>query len=587
MKQSNINQIDITWQQLFGDIPGIRNYCQNRICIKREVIPIIFVPGLMGSRLKRKEKAVGDKDQNEAKSENQQNSGSQIQHKNGSKSNKQNNEDPRIWDPDDAKFMVKKFGKRSATAAKRKALVIGPEFNSNYAEVDNNNSKHNNEKFKSDSNSDRTRAERGWGGVMWDSYGEFIIKLQTHFWPKPHDYCFEFPVHAFGYNWTDSSENTGLALKEYIDRTIEEHRNGKYSPDLEKRECKYVILITHSMGGLVARSACMLHGAEKKVLGVIHGVQPATGAPAGYWRMKAGFERPRGGPSRTWWDWFRSPLKMARRHILGRIAAVILGTDGEEVTSLMGNMPGGLQLLPTKDYMDNQGNREWLSYATKNGEVKLPKADPYKEIYLLEDEAYRAVNPDWLDPGGEQSKLPGTNKPWQFYQDYLTKAKNFHDKLRTQFHPDTYQFYGTDLDSADKIVFTRKEREHRPHHPHNQYEPGFVNKGTFRTYVDKYERPLLEDTKAAVAVVTMGMPDGMGDGTVPESSGKALQIGVGPVKNPRTIRISKDEPDDFFKIDHQNIYSTTKAREIVFECVWHLVEKRIDEEIGVKKEAKQ
>ncbi len=541
----------------------------------------------MGSRLKRKEKTVGDTDQNEAKSENQQNSGSQIQHKNGSKSNKQNNEDPRIWDPDDAKFMVKKFGKRSATAAKRKALVIGPEFNSNYAEVDNNNAKHNNEKFKSDSNSDRTRAERGWGGVMWDSNGEFIIKLQTHFWPKPHDYCFEFPVHAFGYNWTDSSENTGLALKQYIDRTIEEHKRGIYSPDGLQRECKYVILITHSMGGLVARSACMLHGVEKKVLGIIHGVQPATGAPAGYWRMKAGFERPRGGPSRTWWDWLRSPLKMARHHILGRIAAVILGTDGEEVTSLMGNMPGGLELLPNKFYTDNKSNREWLSYPAQYRQVKLPRGTPYKDIYLLKDEVYRAVNPEWLDPGKEESKIPKQKGPWQLYTGYLQQAEGFHDRVQTQFHPETYQFYVTGLDSPDKIVFTRKEHEHRPHHPHNQYERGFTNRGTYRTYVDKYEHPLSEDTKAATALVIMGMPDEMGDGTVPVSSGNALQLDTGPVQKSRTFEIVKDKSDDLFQMGHQNIFSCPKAHEIIFECIWHLVENRIDEEIGTRKETNQ
>lgn len=137
MGQSKINQIEITWQQLFGDIPGIRNFCQNRVCIKREVIPIIFVPGIMGSRLKRK--------------------------KDGKK----------IWDPDDAAFMVKNFGKFNVTAAQRKALVIGPKFDPDYAEVDNDNTVHNNNKFSSDS--DATRAERGWGGVMWGSYGHFLI----------------------------------------------------------------------------------------------------------------------------------------------------------------------------------------------------------------------------------------------------------------------------------------------------------------------------------------------------------------------------------------------------------------------------
>lgn len=74
-------------------------------------------------------------------------------------------------------------------------------------------------------------------------------------------------------------------------------KKASIASDGRKRECNKVIIVTHSMGGLVARSACVLHGAEGKVLGVIHGVQPSVGSPAAYWRMKAGFERPRGGPN--------------------------------------------------------------------------------------------------------------------------------------------------------------------------------------------------------------------------------------------------------------------------------------------------
>src|SRR5439155_4638547 len=67
----------------------------------------------------------------------------------------------------------------------------------------------------------------------------------------------------------------------------------------ENPRCKKVILVTHSMGGLVARSACS-GGLAGDVLAVVHTVQPVTGAPAAYWRMKSGFRttwrpRTRGG----------------------------------------------------------------------------------------------------------------------------------------------------------------------------------------------------------------------------------------------------------------------------------------------------
>lgn len=414
-----INRINIRWQDLFSQIDGLQTDVQNRICIEVEVIPIIFLPGIMGSRLRRRIDRA------------------------------------KIWDPDDPLFMVDKYGKFSATAAKRKALLIGSEFSPTYAEVHDDDPDHNK---KINRKHDTTRDKRGWGGVMWGSYGTILTKLQEHQWPSPLNACFEFPVHAFGYNWSASNDDAGLALKEYIDN----YQTGVYSPDGRKRECNKVIIVTHSMGGLVARSACVLHGAEGKVLGVIHGVQPSVGSPAAYWRMKAGFERPRGGPHRQLWDWLRNPLKMAKHSLLGHISAVILGTDGEEVTSLLGNSPGGLELLPTRDYRDNAGNRDWLSYPAAKGEVRLPVADPYEEIYLLKDVAHRMVDPEWLAPGEKKETIiPGRqNSHWNQYLDCLNRAKQFHEDLNIWFHPESYQFYGTDLDSPDRVEFSRRDCSH-------------------------------------------------------------------------------------------------------------------------------
>ena len=446
-----IKRINIKWQGLFGRIDGLQTDVQNRICIEAGVIPIVFVPGFMGSRLRRR----ADKE--------------------------------KIWDPDDPLFMVDKYGKFSVTAAKRKALLIGSEFSPTYAEVDNDDPDHNKHFARKH---DTTRDKRGWGGVMWGSYGALLIKLQEHQWPAPLNACFEFPVHAFGYNWSASNDDAGLALKKYIDKITDDYRNGVYNPYGRKRECNKVIVVTHSMGGLVARSACVLHGAEGKVLGVIHGVQPSVGSPAAYWRMKAGFERPRGGPNRQFWDWLRNPLKMIKHSFLGNISAVILGTDGEEVTSLLGNSPGGLELLPTKDYRDNAGNRDWLSYPAARRHVRLPVADPYEEIYLLEDVAHRMIDPEWLDRKGKTSTIdqdrPVSGGPWDKYCSYLRQAKDFHDHLLTNFHPESYQFYGTDLDSPDRVEFTRRAYTSRS----TQENLRFINKGGFRTYVNKWDWPL-------------------------------------------------------------------------------------------------
>ncbi|WP_241575579.1 GPI inositol-deacylase, partial [Rosenbergiella nectarea] len=57
------------------------------------------------------------------------------------------------------------------------------------------------------------------------------------------------------------------------------------------RKCEKVILVTHSMGGLVARHYSEIldgNNGDKKILGIVHGVMPNLGSPMAYKRMKTG-----------------------------------------------------------------------------------------------------------------------------------------------------------------------------------------------------------------------------------------------------------------------------------------------------------
>jgi pimeloyl-ACP methyl ester carboxylesterase len=418
-----VNSIDIKWPELFKPIVGLKTNVSNRITIEREVIPIIFVPGIMGSRL-------------------------------------QNSTGKKVWDPDDNSFMLRNYGKYNVTAGKRKALLIGDQFEPKYLQASNNDSEHN-KKFTNEK--DSNRAERGWGSVFWSSYGNLLTALQNHEWDEPLRHCFEFPVHAFGYNWTDTNFNAGKELSKTIDEIIKSYKtNG--------RESKGVILVSHSMGGLVCRSACNLHGAEKQVLGVLHGVQPTTGAAAAYWRMKARFERPHGSPNWVLWDWLRNPTKMLKHRVFGKITSWTLGTDGEEVTSLLGNAPGGLELLPNQHYSNNNNRSQWLHIPNREGVVNsLPRSgNPYEETYRnKEDVFWRMVNPAYLDPQknsfvNSDANLKKMENSWESYLNNLELAEYFHDMLKNDRHKNTYQFYSSGYETVDEIVFTR-----------NQYAPSF------------------------------------------------------------------------------------------------------------------
>ena len=531
--------IEAVSKDLQKPIEGFKTGYQNRLVIEREVLPIVFVPGIMGSRLGRSQRV-------------------------------------KVWDPDDAWFMFTTYGRRKTNAEWKKAHLIGSEFKQDYLQVLNKDTEHN-AVFANEI--DTTREERGWGGVSWNSYGEILKTLQNREWDQTVNLFFEFPVYAFGYNWTASNGLAGKQLAAYIDQVINKYPG---------RKCTKVLLVTHSMGGLVARSACLLHGAMENVLGVIHGVQPSNGSPAAYWRMKGGFERPHTIPDLELIQWFRNPVKMfnhmkgklANNEILGlgHVSAWVLGTDKEEVTALLGNMPGGLELLPNKQYKNNDGGERWLELLDKDGNsTALPVADPYEEIYRSEDVYYRLVNPNWLAPGKKEdsSSLHDDLAPWDFYLGCLLEAEHFHDDLaksEKKPHPETYQFYSSGIASPDRVVFTHADdsiwetikrfftgitkdlssdlkNDERslvfktcrglgnPLIPvlidtAKMLSVGavgavikdtdwYANRGGYRDRVGADDQPA---KKGNLQLVTMQLSDGAGDGTVPESSARALKL---------------------------------------------------------------
>lgn len=307
---------------------------------------------------------------------------------------------------------------------------------------------------------------RRWGSVHWETYGGFLRNLEAalnrgkafgtvpdqyqdlpfapemsmgHAWlPKAilptmeelkHAHPFLLPVFAFGYNWTQSNGQSAKELLEAAARWIGEYQEAGH-------DCKQAILVTHSMGGLVARAASKLD--EKGlILGVVHGVMPAIGAPVLYRNVVMG------------WEAEDEPLFFPKTR---GVIIPLAGRTSAETTPVVGNAPGVLELLPSHLYP-----KGWLKIQKEHWSGKdetlfeLPEnGDPYEEIYKQKDVWWRLIDVELLDPAGFHSiNKTGANSAlaWDKYLKRMDAVQKFHLKhaMETSYHDKdrTYIFYGS------------------------------------------------------------------------------------------------------------------------------------------------
>lgn len=230
----------LDWPRLLTGVEGLDPDSDVDLRVRREVIPIVVVPGLLGTRLCT---PAGDP----------------------------------LWEPSATLLPSAPNGHRLAAAnlglagvwtspAQRHRLLTGARDSSGRLRVAD------------------AGVDQGWRALCADQYGACLRRLERWPWSDLLALCFRLPVHGFGYDWTADLGRSGELLAQFIAELVQGHIDAG-------RLCNQVILVTHGAGGLVARAACALHGARQQVLGVFHGAQPALGAAAVYQALKAGFVR--------------------------------------------------------------------------------------------------------------------------------------------------------------------------------------------------------------------------------------------------------------------------------------------------------
>jgi hypothetical protein len=300
------------------------------------------------------------------------------------------------------------------------------------------------------------------------------------------------------------------------------------------------------MGGLVARACSILPDMTEKIVGIVHGVMPATGAAVAYRRCKIGM----------------------RDESFG--ASLVIGSNGQEVTAVFAQAPGALQLLPSETYGSN-----WLEITDPVGRIikTLPQQDPYEEIYLQKESWWGLVREEWLNPN------QGMPINWKEFSINVKIAREFHRSIAGKYHNNTYVFYGggADLGSYSKIRWITKKGV-TPAQSRNidvaqlpalEHED-IMTDGSNNLYVggerivrttDRGDSSVVRTVETSEWEIRCASYDSAGDGTVPVQSGRApRRSGVMSIKQQFELAGIEHEPAyrDYQSAQVVTYYAITK-----------------------------
>ena len=360
----------------------------------KTILPVIYVPGIFGSRLEKNELGDGE---TELKA---------------------------IWDPDDSKLMLKNFvngfvgsavgsdvywpeqklNKKTSIIHTQKdksqimrshhtklkpdiidAIKQGKGFHRildrnkidprlvNGVDEDEDEDDYRDDFDKIDKLADaeyKRRASRGWMGVLKD-YAE----LMEHIEAWRHD-DFKFPAFAFGYDWRQDLSEASGKFKEFVNEVIsktEYPELGTEGIDYFVKPQQKAIIVTHSMGGIMSRYASQIDDLEDKIHSIININQPATGAPVLYRRFLTGMSDEKHFS-------FFNPIDSVKDNIFSEI----LGSNPYHLTRMAGILPGALQLLPTNDHICEETiDKHWLQIQSPF--VRYQLLDECNEDETIED----------------------------------------------------------------------------------------------------------------------------------------------------------------------------------------------------------
>jgi hypothetical protein len=480
-------------------------------------VPIIFVPGIMGSRIN----LTSSKDK---------------------------------WDPDSIANMLA----LSLTSAASKQRILnfagaGEIFTEPASKFTKN---------------EKERKTRGWGGVRWASYGEFLeIAEEWKFGSN------RTPIYVYGFDWRQPIVQLGCQMAADITGETVSVDGNSASPSsrfgssgiLGLEDADKCIIITHSMGGLVTRAALKACSTlQSKTVGVLHGVQPATGAPVMYRRMITGAYSPYDGTS------FAD----------GRFEA-ILGATGDDFGTLVSVAPGAMQLLPSDLYKDAvEQTQDHLISWTSFEENRTPLhwgtesiCDTYARSHTDNPPGIVRSTLDVAVQTMLRTRIDGIRRFQQFIGDW-----KFTDK--------TWAFYGASRDTDYTVHFDLPPKKWT-----DGSSGGVLGIGATKVCqaTDSSGNPVTLDYEQYInrngysPTVTVNAATGLmkncfaprGDGTVPEPSGSALfsasQTADVSTLKPPNYQFEKYRQFAFSGLEHEPAFRDSDAQDLIQAFIYYIL----------------
>jgi pimeloyl-ACP methyl ester carboxylesterase len=333
-----------------------------------------------------------------------------------------------------------------------------------------------------------------------------------------------YPVHALGYNFLQSNGQSAGVIANRIRGLV----NGYVERGFK---CDEVIIVTHSMGGLVARALLhpdygnMLNDQSVKILGIYHNVMPTMGAGSAYKRMRFGFQE--------------KPGK------LESIKAGIVAIDGRNATAILANTSAPLELLPGAAY-----GKDWLKVIDESGKTlwSWPQNDEtaLDSIYLQPKDAWwRLINPDWINPANIEEQNGGGLRN---VQHRLTDAADFLHSIERTFHPQNC--YASFCSSNERVTYGEVVFKTQDF----LWQPGKIRKAlpspkTWKLLADDAKGKLVVQAGEEKLFLLLQHPTAAGDETVPSERSAQLVKG--------TLFVHGETKGESY--EHQASYSNPKV----------------------------